>query len=211
MTAHNFSLIAFDDLTKDQINSFFKFCKEASLEKLPAAQNMWQDDWENRTETLPFILNRTDRFKTKGQFHILFDNDNVVLCGGVYISDFSKSIAIAGTRTWVNKQYRHKSLVRDYLLPFHKKWAIEHGSKQIVICFNEYNKALKKIFFRSRLGESGERLYFRTEEHLFFSNINEPPFPVNIQDTAQWILYEKLDPNWEFDWNSIKANVPGTL
>lgn len=211
MTDDNFSLIAFENLSNLELDSFFNFCKESSLERLPAAQNMWNDDWQNRPETLPYILNQTDRFKRKGQFHILFNNAEVVLCGGIYISDFSKNVAIAGTRTWVSKHYRHRSLVRDYLLPRHKAWAIEQGCKQVVICFNEYNKALKKIFFRNRLGETNDRLHFRTDEHLFGSNINEPPFPVNIQDTAQWILYEKLDPNWDFDWKSIKANVSSTF
>lgn len=211
MSDDNFSLVAFENLSKLQLGSFFKFCKESSLEQLPAAQNMWSDNWEHIPEVLPYILHKTDRFTNKGQFHILFNADHVVLCGGVYVSDFSRGVAIAGTRTWVSKQYRHRSLVRDYLLPKHKEWAINHGCKQIAICFNEYNKSLKRIFFRNRLGESNERLQFRTEEHLFGSNINEPPFPVNIQETAQWILYEKIDPNWEFDWKSIEANVPSTF
>lgn len=210
MTTDNFSLIAFKDLSKTQLNSFFDFCQSASFENLPAAKNMWQENWEDATETLPYILNKTDRFSAKGEFHILFSGKDVVLCGGVYISDFSKKIAIAGTRTWVNKDYRHLSLVRDYLLPAHKKWAIEHDCKQVAICFNEYNKSLRRIFFRSRLGESNSRIFFRTEDNLFFSNIHELPFAVNIQDKPQWVLYEKLDPNWDFDWSTIKSDVHRT-
>lgn len=203
----SFLLLDFNSLSEKHRVLFYDFCCQASKENLPAAKNMWSEEWRNSPETLPYILTNTDRFTSKGVFHILFDGDAVVLCGGVYISNFSKNIAIAGTRTWVNKDYRHLSLVRDYLLPVHKQWAISKGCKQIAVCFNEYNKSLKRIFFRSRLGESNSRLFFRTEEHMFFSNINELPFTVNIQDIPQWVLYEKLDPNWDFDWISIKTDV----
>jgi hypothetical protein len=206
MASAEFSLLEYTELSKGQLEKFFHFCKESSLENLPAASNMWG----NGSETLTSILNNTDRFTKYGVFHILFLGVEVVACGGVYISEFSNKIAIAGTRTWVNKKYRHLSLVRNYLLPAHKKWAIEHHCKQIVICFNEYNKSLIKIFYRNRLGEISNRLLTRTANNLFFSNINEVPFPVNIQDTPQWILYEKIDLNWEFDWYSIKHNVSST-
>lgn len=206
MTAESFLLLEYGQLSQQQLDRFLFFCKEASLENLPAASNMWG----NGSEALPVILSKTNRFNNKGSFYILFSGIDVVACGGVYFSEFSKKVALAGTRTWVNKDYRHLSLVRDYLLPAHKKWAIDRNCKQIAICFNEYNKSLKKIFYRNRLGETNNRLQTRTECNLFFSNINEVPFPVNIQDTPQWILYEKIDPNWEFDWYSLKHNVSCT-
>lgn len=195
----SFQLLEYRELTEQQLENFESFCKESSLENLPAAANMWGAGSQ-------FI---TERFKN-GAFHVLLLETEIVACGGVYLSEFSKKIALAGTRTWVKKDYRHLSLVRNYLLPEHKKWAIKHHCKQIAICFNEYNKSLKRIFYRNRLGETNDRLQTRTSENLFFSNINEVAFPVNIQDTPQWILYEKIDPNWEFDWHSIKHNVSCT-
>jgi hypothetical protein len=205
MAADSFSLTEYKNLTNTQMDNFLQFCKESSLEDLPAAKNMWHDQWQSHSETLPFILNNTDRFKNSGTFHILLHDNQIVLCGGVYKSEFSKNIALAGTRTWVKKEYRNLSLIRDYLLPEHKAWSIKNGCKQIVICFNEYNKNLRKIFYRNRLGEPNNRIFNRSEQHLFHSNINELPFAVNIQDTPQWILYEKIDPNWEFDWTSLKC------
>lgn len=201
-----FSLLEYNKLTAQQLESFFQFCKSASLENLPAASNMWGTG----NKSLLTILNNTDRFTKNGSFHILFAGSEVVACAGIYISDFSNKIALAGTRTWVKKEYRHLALLRSHILPVHKKWAIENQCKQIAICFNEYNKALIKIFYRNRLGETNNRLLTRTADNLFFSNINEVPFPVNIQNTPQWILYEKIDPNWEFDWYSIKHNVSCT-
>lgn len=201
-----FELVEFSNLTYEQKLVFYDFCKSASFENLPAASNMWNDDWNNHQETLPFILEKTDRFKVKGQFHVLFQNEKIALCGGVYLSDFSKYISIAGTRTWVTKEYRNQALIRDFLLPAHKKWSIDRQCKQVAICFNEYNKNLKKIFYRNRLGESDDRLFTRSSYHLFHSNINELPFTVNIQDTPQWVLYEKIDQDWDFDWYSIKCS-----
>ncbi len=205
-----FELYNFEQLSIAQKEKFYDFCKEASKEDLPAAANMWNNDWENTPRSLPYILEKTSRFSQKGQFHILFSDSEVVLCGGVYLADFNKNIAIAGTRTWVRKQFRNLSLTRDYLFSEHKKWAVKNKCKQVIVCFNEYNKNLIKIFYRNRLGESNERLSTRTPDHLFFFNINQLPFSVNIQDTPQWILYEKIDPNWEFDWSTIKTNVHST-
>ncbi len=202
-----FELYNFEQLSHLQKEKFYKFCKEASEENLPAAVNMWNKDWQNSSQSLPYILEKTSRFSHKGQFHILFSEEEVVLCGGVYFADFNRNIAIAGTRTWVKKEFRNLALTRDYLFPEHKKWALENNCKQIIVCFNEYNKNLKRIFFRNRLGEENKRIFLRSKEHLFYSNINEVPFTVNIQDTPQWVLYEKLDSNWEFDWSTIKSNV----
>jgi hypothetical protein len=79
------------------------------------------------------------------------------------------------------------------------------GCKQVALCFNDYNKNIKNIFYRTRLGEQTGRVFQRSPEHLFFSNINELPFLVNIQYTPQWVLYEKIDATWEFDWSVLKA------
>jgi hypothetical protein len=188
------------DIVTDVVyDDFIIFCNQAAEEtSQPASKNM---------KSLPTSL---DRFKD-GEFNFLIDSGKIIGCGGVYVSDFSKNISFAGTRTWINKEYRHQNLIRDYLLPRHKQWSIERGCKQIALCFNDYNKNMRKIFFRNRFGEENSRIFQREARHLFHSNINELTFPVNIQDTAQWILYEKIDPNWEFDWKSIKANVPSTL
>lgn len=173
-------------------DDFIMFCKQAAEEtSQPASTNM---------KSLFDVLGRFD----DGEFNFLLDNGKIIGCGGVYVSDFSKHISLAGTRTWINKEYRHKNLVRDYLLPRHKQWSIERGCKQVAICFNEYNKNMRKIFFRNRLGEENSRIFQRQPKHLFYSNINEVPFAVNIQYTPQWVLYEKLDPNWEFNWTDIK-------
>ena len=73
------------------------------------------------------------------------------------------------------------------------------------ISFNEYNKNLIQVFKRRRFGENKDRINNRQPHHLFYNEMNEPKFPVIIQYTKQWIIYEKLDPSFDFDWTSIKA------
>lgn len=192
----------YSNLTSAENERFFDFLKEASIEiAQPAHENMWDIDWNNKNNTLPYILVHTNRFSYNGQYHIAFDNDIIVGCSGVYTSSFCPELAIAGTRTWIKKEYRNKSIARDVLLPAEKVWAIKNNFKAIAICFNEYNKNMPNIWKRIRFGEKRTP---RQSHHLFYNGVNILEFPVTIQYTKQWVMYEKLDPSFEFDWSSIK-------
>ena len=184
---------------------FFNFLKIQSLEtEQPASVNLWVEDWETNVHTLPYILTNTKRFDgINGEFYILYDNNTIIACGGVYISDFSKDIAIAGVRTWVSKEYRHLALNKDYLLVEHKKWAISRNMKMIALSFNEYNKNIIQIFKRNRLGEKLGRIDGRAPKNMFYNGLSEVTFPVTIQYTQQWVIYEKIDSTFEFDWSTI--------
>ena len=110
---------------------------------------------------------------------------------------------MAGTRTWVSENYRNRQVAAYILLPAHKQWAIDNGYKQIALCFNEYNKNLIRTWKRKRLGEDRSP---RTADRIFYDNLYELDFPVNIQYTKQWVIYEKLDKDWQFDWSTLKFN-----
>jgi hypothetical protein len=196
-------IVRYSDLADDA--EFFNFLKTQSLEvDQPASVNLWTEDWETNVSTLPYILNNTKRFDgTNGEFYILYENDLIIACGGVYISDFSKDIAIAGVRTWVSKNYRHLALNKDYLLVEHKKWAMNKNIKMIALSFNEYNKNIIQIFKRNRLGEKPGRINSREPHNIFYSGLHEVNFPVTIQYTRQWIIYEKIDNTFNFDWSKL--------
>lgn len=199
----NYTILAYSELSTTQRDVFFEFLQEARKEtSQPAHENMWDNDWQNKNNTLPYLLEHTTRFTTDGKYHVAFDGDKIVGCSGVYISAFCKDLAIAGTRTWIAKNYRHLSIAREVLLPTEKAWAIENNFKAVAICFNDYNKNMTKIWKRVRLGEKRTP---RQSHHMFFNGVNELEFPVNVQYTKQWIIYEKLDPNFEFDWSSIRT------
>jgi hypothetical protein len=193
-------IITYSDLKDKQL--FLTFCQEASLEtKQPASENMWHPEWQTRTNTLPFQLTNRNRFTPPyGEFHLLLDNNKIVACGGVYRSEFSRDVAIAGCRAWIHKDYRNLSLAREYLLPAQKQWALDNEIKIISLTFNDYNKNIIQIFKKRRLGEHRSP---RESHHIFYLNFNEVDFPVNIQYTKQWIIYEILDPLWSYDWRLI--------
>lgn len=188
------------------ITQFFDFLKTESLEiEQPASVNLWSTDWETNAHTLPYILTNTNRFDgNNGEFFILYENDKIVACGGVYISDFNKDVAIAGVRTWVSKDYRHLALNKDYLLVEHKKWAIDKNIKMIALSFNNYNKNIIQIFKRNRLGEKPGRINSREPKNMFYNGLHEVSFPVTIQYTPQWVIYEKIDDSFDFDWKTLK-------
>jgi hypothetical protein len=188
----------FKELSSTEQSEFKNFCIEQSLSNELASSNMFGEG----PNSLNYILENTERFcNNNGEFFILYADNQIAACSGVYKADFNIHIAIAGTRTWTIKKFKNKSLHRNLLLPIQKSWALSNNIKQVAICFNDYNKNLIEAFYRNRIGES---IRIRKKEHLFFSNINHLKFPVNIQNTKQWVLYEKIDPNWDFDWKSIE-------
>jgi hypothetical protein len=195
---------SYHDLTNLEIEKFYSFCEAVgTTSKDPAAKNMWGGE----NTTLPFLLNNRDRFKyPNGNFSVLFDEDKVIACSGVYRSSFDANIGIAGVRTFIHEQYRHLSLNREYFLVEQKKWCLSNNIKIVMLTFNDYNKNLINVFKRRRLGEKNDRCNTREPKHLFYSNFNEVPFPVTIQYTPQWAIYEKLDPTFEFDWSSIRVD-----
>jgi hypothetical protein len=186
---------------EEHLNIFISFLKqETANSKDPAAANMWADDWTELPNTLPYILTKTNKFTgSLGEFHILFDGDQIIGCGGVQIAHFNNRIALCGVRTWVLPKYRNRSLLKDLLLPVHKSWAIRNNCYQIALTFNDYNKNIMEIFKRNRAGTP------RLEHNLFYNGIEENKYPVTIQQTPQWVIYEKLNPLWNFNWSILRA------
>lgn len=194
--------ISYYDLSIDERQLFYKFLENASKEtSQPAHVNMWANDWEQQNHTLPYILEHTNRFKDKGLYHVIFDNGSIVACGGAYTSDFCADIAIVGVRTWIDHSYRNQHIARNYLLPVERSWAIANNHKAIMMSFNDYNKSIIQIWNRHRIGEQRTK---RQDYHFGYNGTHEVPFPLNIQYTKQYAMYEKLDDSWDFDWESIR-------
>jgi hypothetical protein len=201
----DFIVKPFSSITEKEKEQFYIFCKNASQEKDPAADNMWADNWESHGHTLPYLLEIEGRFTPPtGEFFIVFCNTQVVACGGIYVSNFDSLVSIAGVRTWINKEFRNLQIARNYLLPAQKAWSIEFGHKAIALTFNKYNKNIIETFARTRLGEDANRMKTRKPHHLFYNGVNRIDFSVNIQFTEQWLIYELLDQRWSYDWTKIK-------
>jgi hypothetical protein len=197
-----FKIIDLEDLGNQQL--FLNFCKkEFEQSSDPAASNMWANDWVNESHTLPNLIYIQKRFNSpNGQFTLLLSDNNIIGCAGVYISEFSSTFAIAGCRTWISTPYRNMLLAREHLLPKQKSWAQTNNLEAIGLTFNSYNKNLAKIWEKRRLGEKRTE---REMHHMFYNGLEKIDFPVLIQDTPQWIIYEKLKESWNFDWGSIEC------
>lgn len=199
-------VVSYNSLSNNQRRLFFNFCQEQSKDtSQPAHVNMWEDNWEEQSHTLPYILTKTNRYNSpNGEFNIVFDGESIVGCAGVYKSEFSNIISLAGCRLWISKQYRNLSIARNIILPAHKKWSVDNNCQAVAITFNEYNKNLTRTFKRTRLGESADRIVSREPHHLFFTGMYELDFPVTVQYTKQWLIYEKLHSEFAFNWDTIK-------
>jgi len=192
-------MITVREYTDDDFENLLEFCRIESQEDHPSSVNMWIEKWESDCRTLPFILKFTERFKgNNGKFFIVYSDNRIIGCSGIYKSEYTNKLFIAGSRTWLAREFRNKQLLKNEILPVQKDWAITEKANIIALCFNEYNSSAIRLF---RIGmKTGNR----TPRHLFYSNYNEVEFPVIIQFTAQWVIYETLS-NYRFDWNKIRS------
>jgi GNAT superfamily N-acetyltransferase len=196
-------VIDFYKLSDKKVTEFFNFLREQQTTDDPAWANMWDDHWDTKPNTLPYILIKTNKYQgQEGAFYVVYDGKKAIACGGVAKLATNSLIALAGTRTWISEEYRNQNIARNYLLPEHKQWAIKNNCKQVALTFNDYNKNIIAIWKRTRLGESRTP---REPRHFCYSNFNEVTFPVTIQYTSQWVIYEKLDTAWNFNWETIKS------
>lgn len=195
-------IVSFSKLTDKKKTQFFNWLAEQKNSD-PAYENMWDQNWMTKPNTLPYILTNTDKYVgNNGDFHIAYDGSKIAGCAGVYKSSTNALIALAGSRTWIDTEYRNKLIAREFLLPAHKAWALKQKCKQIALCFNDYNKNLITIWKRRRLGENRSA---RESHHMFYSNFNQVEFPVIIQKTPQWVIYEQLDTSWDWNWKILAA------
>jgi hypothetical protein len=201
-----YRIASYQNLSAEEKVKFFKFCENESKETSQlSAINMWNENWDSKENTLLHLLEKTKKFhRNRGEMFILYYCDQVIACGGVCKSNISDLIAIGGVRMWITKEHRNNSILREYLLPVHKKWAIARGYKQLALSFNEYNKNIIQIFKRTRLAEKSGRIESRQPHHLFYSGLNEVPFPIMLYKSKQWVIYEALDPDWKFDWSAYE-------
>jgi len=181
------------------LNYFYNVYQEKTY---PSHINMWDENWEKKNFTLPYLIYKSERFiNGHGDMHIILDEqENIIANAGVNISDFDPYVALAGVRSWVNKKYRTQLLIAKYILPKQLSWAKEKNLKSIAISFNDYNKNLVKYITRSGLGIKKRR----GPHSMFYNGHHEVEFPVTINYAKQWVVYHKIDEDYIPNWESIK-------
>ena len=194
----------YSNLTKSELKIFWATIEQECVKDTgPAMVNMHSSNWRIEQNTLRYILEVEERFE-QGKYFILFDDKLPVASAGVYFSEWTDDIAMAGIRTWAHTEHRNKLLVAEYILPACKEWAIDNNCQAITLTFNDYNKNLIKVCIRTRAGESATRISGRTPRRLFYNGANVLDFPLEINYTKQWLIYEKLDNDFNFDWEEFK-------
>jgi hypothetical protein len=191
-------MISVKEYTPELFDDVLEFCKN-QFDESTVSNNMWSENWMHDSSTLLYILQKNERFsKDSGTFHLLYDDDTIIGCGGVYISDFSPHVAIAGNRTWIDKKYRNLQYMKNYILVENKAWVTKKAVDVIALSFNSYNKNVIKLFIK------GMNIGTRTERHVFYNNFNILDFSVIIQHTPQWVIYENLT-DFRYDWTTLRA------
>jgi hypothetical protein len=199
MAEQDITVHKIEELSQNEIFNFAKRASEYTSD--PAHVNMWHNHWEDHPETLPYLIYISKRFaNNNGQFFVLRIDNEIEAISGVHVSNFDSNVALGGVRSWVNEPHRAKFLIGRHLLPLQLSWAKDKGLKTIALTFNEYNKRLLNHFRRSGLGIKKKR----NPNSLFYNGVNEAPFPCNVQYTKQWVIYHKIDENYEPNWENIK-------
>lgn len=194
----------YTELTSIELSCFWDTMEsEFQTDSSSAMVNMYSKTWRTETNTLRYLLEVEKKFSV-GEYFVLFDNDLPVASGGIHFSEWTKDIAMGGIRTWVHTKHRNKLLVAEHILPACKAWSVENKCCAVTLTFNEYNKNLIRVFTRIRAGEKAGRISGRTPKNLFYNGAIIVDFPLEINYTKQWLIYEKLNNDFNFNWEEFR-------
>ena len=200
-----FSIYEADELAEHH-DSLVDFCTRAELEDKPASKNMDISDWENRPETLMYLLHKEGRFwNGKGVCNFLYYNNDCIGFSGAYISDFSNRVVIGGVRSYLLDGHKNKYLWAEHCLPSQVRFAYRAGAGYFLLTFNEYNKNIAKIFIRAGQGKGsglGTRRYVHPGQ--FSSDIKLWPKRLIIKNTPQWALVKQIDHMQYYDFSQLE-------
>jgi hypothetical protein len=177
------------------IDDIVELCKTAEDEKSKAASdNMKHTDWQTNSASLLYILLKGKRFHfNNGLFTCLYDNDQLVAVSGCYRSEFDKDVIIGGVRAWVIPQYRAKYVQSNYLLKTQKEWTMENNAKAFALTFDDYNLKLMQIITRDGKYETKAVKGVGHTRPDFYNSFIKLPEKIIIQNTPQWVMYQKFD------------------
>ena len=180
-------------ITSINYNDLEDFCRFAEKEiDKPAHVNMSYTDWENKPNSLLYLLHKTNRFsENNGIFICLYDDENMVAVSGCYKAEFD-DVVIGGVRAWVLPKYRAKYLQANYLLKYQREWCIRQNCKAFILTFNDYNKKLMDILIRDGKYKEKATKGVGFSRPNFYNNFQKLERKVIIQHTEQWVLYEKF-------------------
>ena len=179
------------------------FCQKAQIDtNKQAAINMAYDNWENKPNTLLYLLKFDERFKKNNGFlSLLYDNNQIIACSGISLANFDRNIAIGGMRTWIHKEYRAQNLIVKHIRPIHLAWCVARLLKVYALTFNEYNLNLMQILNRAgKYSKYKNRQIFGSHNDEFYQNMTILDNTINLNNTKQYVMYHKFDKDYQIIW-----------
>ncbi|MCS7316847.1 MAG: hypothetical protein NZZ41_00800 [Candidatus Dojkabacteria bacterium] len=116
--------------------------------------------------------------------------------------DIEKNIFSLCNRAVTKKELKGKGIMMDYILPIQIDDCKNLGAKMCIATFNENYKLYIELLKRCKENKGFALGKLRNKK--FLKNFNFVEFPCNIFNTKQWVIYMKLDQNYEFDFEKIK-------
>lgn len=192
-----------DKLDQQTIADIEIFCQKCELEtSQPAYDNMSFTNWENKTNTLLYLLLKTTQFsKENGIFSFIYnDNNEIIASCGAYKSEFDSNVVIGGVRSWKLPKFRGLPDIATKIMPYHYDWAIQNNAKIFILTFNEYNKKMMRVLHRSGEFQGKQFLKFGEKPSDFYPSMDVLPFMIRVKNVMQHVLYKKIDPNYQPKW-----------
>lgn len=163
------------------------------------------DEWESKPHTLLYALLKTGRFNSPdGGLAVGYHDGQITCVSGYNRSHFNPDIFILGSRTYIHPDHRHQLIMSSGMVPY-QILQIRDIGKMGVFLFDRKNKfnlydivvsGKLNLFLKNKLGDF---------DHLW-NNLQALPHPISIwPGVVQNALYIKLDPDFYFDWNTIRA------
>jgi hypothetical protein len=166
-------------------------CSLSEKDTSPAAKNINWKDWQSNASSLMYKIAIKKRYDLPlGSFFILLKENKPIACSGCYLSPWSKSIMIIGSRTWTSNKLRKNWWHGNFLLPKQIELAKELNCKATVMTFNLYNLWLYKFIERLKQNKAVTLGYKPSNFYKDFVLSNDM---YNINSTKQKIAIKLLD------------------
>jgi len=186
-----FQIVQFCDENGDSSNYLYQH------HNLDQPKNNWYD-----------VMFKEKRFsKVQGGLCLLYFNDDLVGISGYNQTEFSSDIWISGARTLIHKEHRNNVLISSYIVPYQIKAILKRNGKCVLWLFDAHNtKTIFKIVKKGKLNVLLQnKLDFFKE--TAYTDLKMLEYPIIINNTLQNVIYQYLDPEYTFDWNSLECTM----
>jgi hypothetical protein len=163
------------------------------------------ENWEEQSSSFLNVFLKQQRFSRPNDGGLVLVEDGDKLCGisGFNRSEFSQHVYLLGCRTLVDSEFRHNLLMSRFFVPTQLE-AVKNKAKLVTFTFDTSNKfSLFNIFTAGKLN-----LFLQNKLGDFidmWDRLEAVPFPVRINNASQNVLFIRLDADFDYKWEKIRA------